>query len=341
MGNRLARRAAIAAGLVLAIGLSVWLLWPSQARPQLLVGVDDDTLKWTSQPLAVVRWQRQLGADAVRVWVPWQGERAPNATRVVELQRAEQAARMTTVVLAVFGFGRDTPTTARAQARFCNYAKRALQLVPDARAVVVWNEANSRTYWHGTPALYERLLARCYDMLHRPGLTVLDSTASAHDPATFLRRLATVYVESGRKRPIVDAFGHNPYPASPAEPPSARHDDGFVGEGDYAQLRIALEPFGTPEVWYLEDGYQTTVPRRLQPHYDGTENVRTISPALQALRLRQAIALAACQPHVRAFFNFELVDETRLAGWQSGLVWRGVHRKPAAEAFATAPRRCT
>jgi hypothetical protein len=43
---------------------------------------------------------------------------------------------------------------------------------------------------------------------------------------------------------------------------------------------------------------------------------------------------------VRAFFNFELVDETRLAGWQSGLLWRGVHRKPAAAAFAAAPRRC-
>jgi hypothetical protein len=61
---------------------------------------------------------------------------------------------------------------------------------------------------------------------------------------------------------------------------------------------------------------------------------------VQATHLRAAIALAACQPHVRAFFNFELVDETRLAGWQSGLVWRGVHRKPAAAAFASAPRRC-
>jgi hypothetical protein len=78
----------------------------------------------------------------------------------------------------------------------------------------------------------------------------------------------------------------------------------------------------------------------LRPRYDGRETVRTISPAAQALRLRDAIALAACQPHVRAFFNFELVDETRLAGWQSGLVWRGVHRKPAAAAFASAPRSC-
>jgi hypothetical protein len=42
---------------------------------------------------------------------------------------------------------------------------------------------------------------------------------------------------------------------------------------------------------------------------------------------------------VRAFFNFELADETRLAGWQSGLIWRGVHRKPAAAAYAAAVRQ--
>ncbi|MES1246690.1 MAG: hypothetical protein ABUS54_03330 [Actinomycetota bacterium] len=341
MGNRVARGAAIAAGLVLAFGLSAWLLWPADHRPPLLlVGVVDDTLKWTARPVSVVRWQRSLGADAVRVWVPWQGERTPGATRVVELERAEQAARVTTVVLAVFGFGASTPATAAAQTRFCGYARRALRLVPDARAVVVWNEANSRTYWRGTAAQYEQLLARCYDVLHRRGLTVLDSTASGHDPDAFLQALARAYTASGRRSPIVDAFGHNPYPFTPGELPTATHRGGFLGEGDYLRLRSDLRAFGTPDVWYLEDGYQTPIPPGLRGHYQGAETVPTISPAVQAARLRAAIMLAACQPHVRAFFNFELVDETRLAGWQSGLVWRGVHRKPAAAAFASTPRRC-
>ena len=287
-----------------------------------------------------MRWQQRLGADAVRVWVPWQGERRPNATRVVELARAEQAAKRTTVVLAVFGFAHDTPRTARAQGRFCAYAGAALARVPDARGVVVWNEANSPTYWQGTPAEYEQLLARCDDVLHRDRVTVLDSTASAHEPEAFLRAVAAAYRRSGRERPLVDAFGHNPYPLSSAEPPTARHDVGFVGEGDYPRLVRALRAFGTPDVWYLEDGFQSAVPRTLRMRYDGRENVPTVSAARQAEHLRAAIALAACQPRVRAFFNFELVDETRLAGWQSGLMWRGVHRKPAAQAFATAPRRC-
>jgi len=304
------------------------------------VGVDDDSLKWTGNPAGVVRWQRSLGADAVRVWVPWAGERAPDANRVVELQRAEQAAHDTHVVLAVFGFARTTPTAPAAQRRFCRYANAALSLVPDARAVVVWNEANSRTYWNGTPAQYEALLARCYDVLHRRGMTVLDSTASAHAPDAFLTAVAHAYERSGRTRPLVDAFGHNPYPLTASEPPGATHPPGFIGQGDYARLRRVLEPFGRPDVWYLEDGFQSAVPPSLRRRYDGKENVPTITALQQARQLRAAITLAACQPHVRAFFNFELADETRLAGWQSGLVWRGVRRKPAAAAFAAAPRRC-
>jgi hypothetical protein len=339
MGNRVARLAAILAGLGLAVGLA-WLVWPHAQPQRLLVGVDDDTLKWTSDPVGVVHWQRALGADAVRVWAPWHGEAAPSGARLVELERAEDAARYTTVVLAVFGFARDTPRTPDAQARFCGYARRALAIAHDTRAVVVWNEANSPTFWNGTPAEYEGLLARCYDVLHRRGVTVLDSTASAHAPEAFLRAVAAAYGRSGRTRPLVDAFGHNPYPRTPAESPAAHHPAGFVGVGDYPRLRQALRAFGTPDVWYLEDGYQSSVPHPLRAHYDGSENVATLTPGLQARLLRSAIALAACQPHVRAFFNFELVDEPRLAGWQSGLVWRGVHRKPAAAAFAAAPRTC-
>jgi hypothetical protein len=318
-----------------------WLaLRPAPAR-RLLVGVDDDTLKWTADPLGVVRWQHALGAQAVRVWVPWHGEAKPSGPTLTELARMEQAARETTVVVAVFGFARDTPQSPQKQARFCGYARSSLALVPDARAVVVWNEANSPAYWNGTPAQYAALLARCYDVLHSDELTVLDSTASAHAPEAFLRAVGASFHASGRTRPLVDAFGHNPYPASALEPPTAVHPRGFVGEGDYARFVRALRAaFGrAPDIWYLEDGFQSAVPARLRSHYNGHENVPTITPAQHARQLALAIRLASCQPDVHAFFNFELVDETRLAGWQSGLIWRGVHRKPAAAAFKAAARQ--
>jgi hypothetical protein len=178
-------------------------------------------------------------------------------------------------------------------------------------------------------------------LLHRPGLTVLDSTASGHAPERFLRELGAAYRASGRTQPLVDAFGHNPYPRTSDEPPQAVHADDFLGQGDYTQLmRVLDESFGrAPDVWYLETGFQSSVPARLANQYDGHENVATMTPEQQAQRLGEAIRLAACQEHVRAFFNFELVDETRLAGWQSGLIWRGMERKPAAAAFAQAARQ--
>jgi hypothetical protein len=311
--------------LLVLLALGGALAPSAHAGPRLLFGVDDDTLKWTPFPLTAVRRGQALGAQAVRVWVPWHGEAVPTASRSVELSRAETAARKTTVVLAVFGFGADTPLTGRAQARFCGYARAALDRVPDARALVVWNEANSRTFWHGTPAQYESLLARCYDELHSKRVQVLDSTASAHAPMAFLDALAAAYRASGRTQPLVDGFGHNPYPLTPTEPPTVVHRGDFVGEADYPKLVAALRAFGgTPAIWYLEDGFQTT----------------KITPARQARDVAEAVRLAACQPLVHAFFNFELVDERLLAGWHSGLIWRGGRVKPAAAAFASAPRRC-
>jgi hypothetical protein len=321
-------------------------LWLAIARApapaRLLVGVDDDTLKWTTQPLAVVARQRSLGADAVRVWVPWNGERTPTAARTAELARAELAARRTDVVLAVFGFARNAPVAPWAQRRFCGYALAATRLVPNARAVVVWNEANTPNEWRAGAASYESLLARCYDVLHSRGRAVLDSTASAHDPAAFLAAVGAAYRASGRTRPLVDAFGHNPYPRTSTEPPDVAHAGDFLGEGDYARLMTTLDDAfaGTAQrsrdVWYLEDGYQSRVPPPLQSAYSGSESAPVVGARLQALRLTQALQLAACQPHVRAFFNFELTDEPRLGGWQSGLLWQGARPKPAAEAFAAA-----
>ena len=49
-----------------------------------------------------------------------------------------------------------------------------------------------------------------------------------------------------------------------------------------------------------------------------------------------ALLLAHCQPEVGAFFNFELIDEDRLAGWQSGVLWRDGTRKPSYDHFRQA-----
>ena len=141
---------------------------------------------------------------------------------------------------------------------------------------------------------------------------------------------------------------HNPYPLASREPPPARHTDGTLGEGDYGTLldTLRLAFAGTKQalpgdrgvtVWYLEDGFQSSVPPGKRHLYVGHETESATATALlQADRVGAALRLAACQADVGAYFNFELTDEDRLVGWQSGLLRRDGTRKPAYAALRRA-----
>jgi hypothetical protein len=321
----------------------------------LRLGFDDDTIKWITRPNGFVDLQRELGAPFTRISIPWRhGEVQLRPLVQTYLGRARMAGDLhQKVVIAVYGKASQAPTTARLRAEYCRYARNAVARLPYMSAIVIWNEANSPRYWPqdaGAPA-YEALLARCYDVLHayRPAVNVVESTASHYDPAGFIRALGVAYLASGRDRPIVDTFGHNPYPEYAAEVPWATHPDtGTIGEGDYATLISALTqafeftaqrvPSASwPRLWYLEDGFQTEIPWPLNVLYTGHENDRTVVPAVapgksQASQLTAAISLAYCQPATSAFFNFELIDERRLVGWQSGLLYADGIPKPS---FAT------
>ena len=157
----------------------------------------------------------------------------------------------------------------------------------------------------------------------------------------------------------MDTFGHNPYPDNAAEPRWVQHGDPTtVGQGDLDRLLDALtdafdgtrQPLpgeGRTTVWYLETGFQTAVPRAKRRFYSGEETDSYAVPPVapddaepwvrdQAGQLRDALLLARCQPAVGAFFNFELLDEDRLAGWQSGVLWRDGTEKPSYGAFREA-----
>ncbi len=250
---------------------------------------------------------------------------------------------------------------------YCEFVVDALRRAPSVRDVVIWNEANSPSFWRpqqGAAAAYGALLARCYDVVHeslRRNVNLIASTAPRHDPRSFIRSLGEGYRASGRKRRIFDTFGHNPYPATNAEAPFVEHHPGsrMLGQGDYAALLGALtSAFGQTAqpvpgqagvtIWYLENGFETAVPVERIGRYTGRElapsvlqpvlpPVRTAGLARdQASQLRDALGLAYCQPAVGAFFNFQLVDEERLAGWQSGLLWADGRRKPSYGPFKTA-----
>jgi hypothetical protein len=250
---------------------------------------------------------------------------------------------------------------------------------------VIWNEPNVSRFWRpqfnadatsAAPAAYEALLARCWDVLHRarPSVNVIAATAArgndkplasgsvSHSPGNFYRKLGEAYRESGRTLPILDTIGHNPYPASSAERPWTRHPGTMIGEGDYDKLMSVLqEAFGGTAqplpgqgrvtIWYMEQGFQTTIDASKSPFYRGTETDRQLLPPWiarttagnsdglapdQATQLTDALQLAYCQPAVGAFFNFELADEASLAGWQSGLLWADLTPKPSYQPFKAA-----
>jgi hypothetical protein len=353
-------RAPLVRRILFAFAVVAALAPSATAAPRLRLGFDDDRIKWMTKPDSFVALQRELGAPFTRITIPWRrGEVRPRPVVQTYLHRAAAAGRLQQkVVLAVYGSAADAPTDALSRQQFCRYARSLMARVPAMSAIVIWNEANSPRYWPASAGAraYEALLAKCWDMLHaaRPNVNVVDSTASHYDPAGFIRALGAAYRASGRAKPIVDTFGHNPYPDFAAEEPWAVHPAGAtIGEGDYDKLMAAITDafaFTAQRVpsdswrrlWYLEDGFQTFVPRFFEWVYNGLytgrENDRTVLPAFgfrrsQSSQLTAAISLAYCQPAVSAFFNFELIDETRLVGWQSGLLYANGIRKPSFSAY--------
>lgn len=186
----------------------------------------------------------------------------------------------------------------------------------------------------------------------------------SHSPGSFYRGVGLAYRASGRTQRIFDTLGHNPYPLFSDERPwRVHHDAQTFGEGDYASLMQALwdgfggtaQPIpgqGGVAMWYLEDGFQTQIAPDKARFYSGVENDKRAVPAGppaasdpgadpagksrapdQATQLVDAVRLAYCQPGVGAFFNFTAMDETNLAGWQSGVLWADGSPKPSLAAF--------
>jgi hypothetical protein len=361
-------RSLILAGLGLLCTATCAAVWPAPVESthlKLIVGLTDDTAKWMTRQDGIVGVHRDLWLMAVRVTVPWKpGQVRPTRLQQVYLHRIARMLQLNErIVLAVYNRAEFAPTTRRLRRQYCSFLRGVTRRLPLIHDVEIWNEANSPTYWpeEAGAIKYTELLAHCYDVLHRrsPAMNIITSTASRHDPAGFIFDLGTAYRMRGRMRPLFDTFGHNPYPENSAEPPWARHSDSdVIGQGDYETLMNVLQTAfggtnqplpgsGHVTIWYVEDGFQTLPPREKRQFYRGTENDRHAIPAFtpqvdgvgavdQATQLRGAIQLAYCQPAVSGFLNFGLLDEDRLGGWQSGLLWRDGTRKPSYNAFKTA-----
>ncbi len=343
-------RLALAAAALLA---SVFLPHAAGAAPGLVLGVDDDSLKWYGHTSSLLSIYRSLDLGAVRVTLGWTpGESYPSGTARTELQRAANAGRSIRVVLAVTGPAAQPPLDDAARAGYCGFIANVLRRYPWIHDVAVWTEPNNPEFWQpraGAAAGYEALLATCWDLLHaaQPAANVIATSAPHANPGRWYEALGKAYKASGRALPLFDTVGHNAYPETSAESPGSRHGKHAhsIDEGDLDRLLGALrrgfghtaQPLpgtGTVSVWYLEDGFQT-IPARAG--YSGTETDKhPVSEDVQAAELTEAVQLAYCQPAVGGFFNFELRDDSSLGGWQSGLVRPDWSPKPAFAAYLLA-----
>jgi hypothetical protein len=345
--------------LTIALSLALLATAPAASARPFFVGVNDDTMKWSEDPGAIAAIGSDLGLGGFRITLPWQpGKRALSATDRTAFDRIAATFPRPRVVLTAMGVGRHAPSTATRRSQYCTFVRDALARYPFIRDVVIWNEANKSHFWlpqftGGTsvaPAAYARLLAECYDVLHRfrPNVNVISSTSprmvkGGHSPQQFLTEIGRAYRALKRTRPLVDTFGHNVYPLYPSEPLTFRHTGGTIGLGDYGKLTATLQRAfaGTrqplpsplrPRIWYLETGFQTAIAEDKLSLYEGTETeLRPLTTAAQGRQLAAAVRTAACQQGVGAIFNFMLADESRLLGWQSGLLWADWTPKPAYE----------
>ena len=334
--------------------VAAFVVVPSAAAGQkLLLGVDDDQARWMNPAGALTPLYREIGVSAVRVTLQWQpGQTQLSKTNRVELDRAGVATWGLRLVLAVDGPADNPPADAGSRDAYCTFVANVLRRYQTIGDVVIWTEPNSGTFWRpqaGAPTAYEALLARCWDLAHaaRPTANVIAASAPHQNPGAWFAGMGAALKASGRTQPILDTFGHNAYPETSGEDPSAKHTGASLDQGDYDRLVATLRSAfagtsqpapgqGNTSIWYMEDGFQTrlTTARHL---YTGSETDKyAITEDKQADAVSEAIRLAYCQPYVGAWFNFELRDETSLAGWQSGLLRADWSAKPAFYSFRDA-----
>jgi hypothetical protein len=306
---RLSRTAAAVA----VVAVVAFAAQSARAAPGMVVGVSDDIFKIEGGG----SYAADLGLGAVRVTLRWHdGATTVAPTDLADLDRA--VATGSRVVVSVYGPWQEAPQTDEERDSYCGYVRDMLEHEPQIRDVVIWNEPNLSIFWRSqfdgggvpaSPAAYEALLARCWDVLHaaRPDVNVIapalcpwgsDSPTGpltiSNSPGAFIRELGAAYRATGRTAPIFDTVGHHIYGDSPGERPWRTHPySKRIAEGDLDKLVTALQqgfagtaqavpgrPAGarTVDVWYMEAGYETVPDPEKAFGYFGRETTSGVLP---------------------------------------------------------------
>src|SRR6266508_3315859 len=212
-------------------------------------------------------------------------------------------------------------------------------------------------------AAYEPVLAAGYDVLKAvdPGIRVIGvglgprgtDNPLARDnlsisPVRCLRDIGRAYRASRRTRPIMDELSLHAYPNYSSDaletgypwpnagvPNLARIKqaawDAFYGTGQptFEEAGMPRIPTRTLKLRLNEVGWQVSIPPGSRSAYTGRETVVTTDEGNQAAIYGNMIPLLACDPAVKSVLIFNLVDESDLGRWQSGLLRADWTRRPS------------
>jgi hypothetical protein len=329
--------------------------------PTMLVGVAEDNARQPDAVVAKAKMDlsRAAGFDSVRltsIWSP--GQTAPSDSELLVLRNAVNAAGLDAIrpIVIITPYGSSTaPVTADAQAQFAQYAAALVTALPGVNDVIVGNEPNSNRFWlpqfnaDGTDAAaqsYLQLLATTYDALKavRSSINVISAglaprgadcatcAKQTHSPTAFITDLGAAYRASGRTTPVFDTFDMHVYEDYSALSPSFEHPVATtISVPDYGKLVSLLgqafdgtaQPGSTAPILYGEFGVESIPTAEKASLYSGAEPTGTnpVDEPTQAAYYTQALKVAYCQPNVVGILEFKAVDESSLAGWQSGVYY--------------------
>ena len=306
-------------------------------------------------------------------WAP--GQREPSATDLTELRNAGDAARAAGVrplVIVQHEGSRTTPRTPSLREEFAAYAASLARQLPDFRDFIIGNEPNLNRFWlpqfgpTGEDVAardYLMLLAEVYDALKGVSKRIRviggalaprggddpDASRHTHSPTQFIKDLGRYYRESGRTKPVLDAFAHHPYLERSEIPPDFEHPNSTtIALGDYDKLVDLLgEAFdGTAQrgsdipILYTEFGVQTIIPASKRSAYTNLNSPAArdaVSEETQSRYYRQAFEIACSQSTVEGIYIFHVWDEPDLLGWQSGPYYADHTPKTSRDALADLP----
>ena len=324
----------------------------------MLVGAAEDDAKTQDAAFAKVEMDemRMAGLDSIRITETWvKGQSTLGPEDAITLGNAVTAAQFSglRVILSVYPYGSSvTPLTDEDRTDFSAFVVDIARRFPYVHDFIIGNEPNLNRFWlpqfgpNGedvAASAYEQLLATTYDALKalRPHSTIYGGALAprgvdkpgtgrdTHSPTAFIADLGAAYRQSGRARPIMDAFAFHPYPETSSTGPNFPHPNSTsIGLADYGKLVGLLGAAfdGTAQhgsslpILYDEFGIETKIPPAKAALYTGTEPATTkpVDEATQAQMYLQAMQMTFCQPTVLGLLLFHVQDEPSLAAWQSG-----------------------